>query len=239
MEMKKNKETFILFILSCIFQAYFFYLQNRMESPFSYMFGIQQESGKTEFLYMEILAVYIPLYFAILYFKDCYSFYIGNYGKLWLVRNKNRKSYIAKIYLQMMKKIIFVEFGQAGIWMVWRYDYFLENKKIILAGIILYFWTLLWIFTAEVLLNIYMKENRMLVILNSYLLIALFVNWMFNGKWIIYLFFPGIIIKGSNLIQKIMDQDIQAQIGLLYSGIMILIFYKQSKIKFQKKDLFW
>lgn len=84
-----------------------------------------------------------------------------------------------------------------------------------------------------------MKENRMLVILNSYLLIALFVNWMFNGKWIIYLFFPGIIIKGSNLIQKIMDQDIQAQIGLLYSGIMILIFYKQSKIKFQKKDLFW
>ena len=67
--MKKNKEIFMLFVFSCVLQTYFFYLQNRIESPFPYMLGIWQDSNETGFLYMEILAIYIPLYFVVLYLE--------------------------------------------------------------------------------------------------------------------------------------------------------------------------
>ena len=104
--MKKNKEIFMLFVFSCVLQTYFFYLQNRIESPFPYMLGIWQDSNETGFLYMEILAIYIPLYFVVLYFKDYYSFYMENYGRLCLIRLGNRISIVIKLYVQMVKMII-------------------------------------------------------------------------------------------------------------------------------------
>ena len=236
--MKKNKEIFMLFVFSCVLQTYFFYLQNRIESPFPYMLGIWQDSNETGFLYMEILAIYIPLYFVVLYFKDYYSFYMENYGRLCLIRLGNRISIVIKLYVQMVKMIISMEIIQWGIWMIWRYDYFVENRRTVLLGMVLFFFILLWIAAAEVCFSTYVKEGALLVLINVYILISMFVHWIFQGKWIIYIFFPGVILKGSKLIQKVINQDLCMKLSMIYIGFMIFLFFLTTKTRFEKRDIF-
>lgn len=236
--MKKNKEIFILFILSCMFQTYFFYMQDRIESPFAYMLGIWQDSNETGFLHTEILAIYMPLYFVVLYFKDYYSFYMENYGRLCLIRIGNRTSIVIKLYVQIVKKIIFMEIIQGGIWMIWRYDYFIENKKTVLIGMILYFFTLLWIAAAEVCFSTYVKEGVMFVLINAYILSSLFVRWMIQARWATYIFFPGAVLKGNQLIQKMITRGTGLEFSMLYIVFIIFLFCWTTKTQFQKKDIF-
>lgn len=235
---KRDKGMFLLFVLSCVFQVSYFYQQDRRNSPFAYMLGVYQEPNEQGILYIEILAVCVPLFFLVLYFKDYYTFYLENYGRLCLIRNCSRLRLIGNLFMRMIREVFWFIIIQWGIWTVWRYDYMVQHIEEIIVGTVFYFMILLFVLSIELFLCTCVKEEVMQIGLNFYILCCICINWTFENPWIQLLFSPGKIIKGRTAVQGIIQRNIPERLCLIILICGVLLMFNGVRMRFGRKDIF-
>lgn len=236
--MRKNRGIWVLFFLSCVFQVIFFYMKDIKKASFTYMLGIQMSENVEGIPYMEILAICFPIYFIILYFRDYYSFYMKNYGKLCLIRNCGRVYMIGSVYCRIFRKLFVFSVIQYGIWALLCLPYMLGHMEEVVLGMFFYYFTLIFIVSIEIFLCSCITEESAQIILNLYVIISSFGNWMIENQWINQMMFPGKIVRGYERVQRLTVQGIADIQQVLIPLLCIFILFVLTNIRFQMQDIY-
>jgi hypothetical protein len=231
MIINQKKDLFFLSISSIIQNIYFKY-NKKSYIDYIFTYGVADES---QLGYLEILFLFLPVFFALLHFSEKNSKNLAGYGKLLLVRNVSRQKLVLRetisnlydcIIIYMIQFIISLFFVSA--WhSVFMADVFL------LMGV--YILTMLSIANIQFLGEILLTPPCVNLILNCYILVSMFAKMLFGVDKSNYFYFPANFWESTN---RVIEGGAVHSLQLYVFKIVLNICVLQIIVKlFGKKDV--
>ncbi|MBR0581375.1 DUF2705 family protein [Bacillus altitudinis] len=173
----KIKGIFWIF-LSIVFQMIFIKSNSSIELIFPFLSGVPVSSS-TQLENLTLLYWYLPIVAMSFYFSGYIRDNLYSYGKLKLVRNYNKSKWIVLRFTNMMLTLLgfvliqILVFYLSSIYLEHNFNTFTFTTEIFML-IIMYFLTLLCLFSIQLTLELFITPQLSQLALNMYIIVSIF-----------------------------------------------------------------
>lgn len=190
---KKNIAYILLFIANAL---YFKGIYSFDPTGYNFLYGPEKYSVS-----MGLFITYsMSLMIYIFYFSTTINNKLYTYGYLIIIRNKNIVTWYVKYFLGLLKQIFLLFLIQNIIFIIvnignYRFDYFWINS-------IFYILTIVCIISIQILLELYIPEDRVLIILIVTTMISIYLSMIIYNNQIferlLYILIPSFAYGNFN-----------------------------------------
>ena len=240
-----NKRLFLFVILTIIVQVITINNFNAIYTSFPFLDGVPITSSyaleNQYFIYW-----YLPIVGMSFYFSGYLSDELQTYGKILFTRNYSRKKWVIKRYLSLiivLSLFIIVQLISFNFLLEDTSFIILSQEKIIIL-LVMYFLTLLTLFSIQLLLELYMTPQLSQLVINAYIVVSVLITkQLFTigaPKFIYYFFLPnygmGFKTNSSN-IPQFQNEVVNYTIGFLILLILLASVLLFTIAKVKKMDI--
>lgn len=227
-----NKLDFSFVAIASIMQNVYFKFINPTETSMIFVSGLEKVE---KYHPLDILALYMPILFCLLYFSGRYKDKLEGYGRLLIIRCYSKNKLVLKEVKNIFKDVILVFILQTMVGVVFSANIDLTNLYLFISLSAGYIITMVLFVCLQFFLEFYIQQSVTNLIVVVYGLIALFVQLMAKSSIINYIFFPANMFGELN---GAINNNFKFFTILIFELIIICIIVKVISLCFKKKDIY-
>lgn len=222
-----NRGLFLFVLATIILQATIVYNSELLYTNFPFLDGVPVT---TSFLLENryLLTWYLPVVSMSVYFTGYLGDTLGKYGKILMVRNYSKEKWVLKQYIHTATNLLVFVLCQIFVYYWLSIGYPLLSLEVTIKLVVMYYLTLLSLFSFQLLLELYISPQISQLAVNTYIIFSIFLTsnmFEYNlPKMYYYLMLPN---YGMGLRTGLSDIDNFSNTVMEFSiGFIIIILFQ-------------
>lgn len=233
----RNRVVLCIYILAVIIQKIYFRFSGRTVYQYTFAYGLFREKYAEGILYLDVLALCLPVIFLLLYFSGNYTNYVEGYGRLLIIRNYSKRKMIWKQCLSMAGRLFLLTILEIVLWKIQNQSF--ESFKMPLYQVFLtYYLCVCAMIFLQYFFETFLSVQAANLTVVFYFVISEFVVEKISNHFLKFFFFPVFITAKQICIDGSFNR-ITGVAGIqMFLASLSFVFIALSVFRCKRKDIY-